>query len=335
ALINLAIIALIYVGALRVDSGDLTQGEVVALYNYMSQILVELIKFASLVITLTKGIACAKRVQAVLDTNPSMDAPVNGQTASGQGDVVVSFRHVTAQYPGAGDASLRDVSFEARRGETIGIIGGTGAGKTTLVNLIPRFYDVSEGEISVLGAPVKDWDLPTLREKIGVVPQKAVLFRGTIRENLIWGKQNATEEELLHALSLAQASDILRGKEDGLDSLVEQNGRNYSGGQRQRLTIARALVRRPEILILDDSASALDYATDAALRRSLCSLQKEYHPTIFIVSQRTSSLRHADRIIVLDEGNVVGIGTHTELLQHCETYREIHRSQYQDQEEEV
>ncbi len=331
ALVNLAIIVLIYVGALRVDEGELTQGGVVALYNYMSQILVELIKFASLVITLTKGIACANRIQTVLDTPPSMQEPTTTSEAVST-DVTVSFTNVTAQYAGAGDASLRDVNFEAHRGETIGIIGGTGAGKTTLINLIPRFYDAASGEVTVLGKPVKQWDTSALREKIGIVPQKAVLFRGTIRDNLRWGKQDATDEELLRALELSQAADILHGKEKGLDSAVEQGGRNFSGGQRQRLTIARALVRRPEILILDDSSSALDYATDAALRRSLHALQKEYQPTVFIVSQRTASLRHADRIIVLDEGNVVGLGTHEELLAACETYREIHQSQYQGEE---
>ncbi len=331
-LINLAIVALIYVGALRVNDRELTQGGVVALYNYMSQILVELIKFASLVITLTKAIAGGKRVQAVLDTPPTMDEPTEAKTATDD-EIAVSFTDVTAIYQGAGDASLRDVTFQAKKGETIGIIGGTGSGKTTLINLIPRFYDAASGEVCVLGTPVRQWSSAALRERIGIVPQKAVLFRGTIRQNLLWGKADASDEELWQALELACASDILRGKEDGLDSVVEQNGRNFSGGQRQRLTIARALVRRPDILILDDSASALDYATDAALRKSLRRLQDEYHPTVFIVSQRTSSLRHADRIIVLDEGTVVGIGRHDALLENCETYKEIHTSQYQCEEE--
>jgi ABC-type multidrug transport system fused ATPase/permease subunit len=334
ALINLAIIALIHVGALRVDSGELSQGGVVALYNYMSQILVELIKFASLVITLTKAIACGKRVQAVLDTEPSMQQPESPAIAADEQAISVRFDHVSLTYAGAGDASLRDVSFEAKRGETIGIIGGTGSGKSTLVNLIPRFYDASEGEVRIFGLPAQKWDAALLRERIGIVPQKAVLFRGTIRSNLAWGKEDATDEQMTEALRLACALDIVASKEGGLDSLVEQNGRNFSGGQRQRLTIARALIRRPDILILDDSASALDFATDAALRRSLYTMQQAYQPTVFIVSQRTSSLRHADRILVLDEGNVVGIGTHEQLLTNCEVYREIHNSQYQGEEEE-
>ena len=331
-LINLAIVVLIYVGAVRVDDGELSQGGVVALYNYMSQILVELIKFASLVITVTKAIACGKRIENVLEIQPTMQENLDAQTNPDEGEVVVSFANVTARYEGAGDASLRDVSFTAKRGQTIGIIGGTGAGKTTLVHLIPRFYDAAEGEICVLGTPVREWNAALLRERIGIVPQKAVLFHGTIRDNLAWGKADATDEELYESLRLAQAEDVVRSKEDGLDSMVEQGGRNFSGGQRQRLTIARALVRRPDILILDDSSSALDYATDAALRRSLHELQSEYHPTVFIVSQRTSSLRHADQILVLNEGEVVGIGTHAQLMQDCEVYREIHQSQYQEEE---
>ena len=331
-LINLAIVALIYVGAIRVDNGELSQGSVVALYNYMSQILVELIKVASLVITLTKAIACGNRIESVLSIEPTMEENLNAITEVRDSEAAVSFANVTARYQGAGDASLHDVCFSAKRGETIGIIGGTGSGKTTLVNLIPRFYDAAEGEISVLGMPVKEWNSATLREHIGIVPQKAVLFHGTIRDNLAWGKADATDEELFEALRLAQAEDVVRSKEDGLDSMVEQVGRNFSGGQRQRLTIARALVRRPDILILDDSSSALDYATDAALRRSLHTLQKEYRPTVFIVSQRTSSLRHADQILVLDEGEVVGMGRHDQLLQSCPVYREIHESQYQEEE---
>ena len=331
-LINLAIVALIYVGAIRVDGGHLSQGGVVALYNYMSQILVELIKFASLVITLTKAIACGNRIEKVLEIEPSMQENLDVQNITIQSDIAVCFTNVTARYEGAGDSSLQDVSFSAKRGETIGIIGGTGSGKTTLVNLIPRFYDAAQGQVEVLGLPVTEWNSATLRERIGIVPQKAVLFHGTIRQNLAWGKADATDEELYEALRLAQAEDVVRSKEDGLDSIVEQGGRNFSGGQRQRLTIARALVRRPDILILDDSSSALDYATDAALRRSLHTLQQEYHPTVFIVSQRTSSLRHADPILVLNEGEVVGIGTHDTLLQSCEVYREIHESQYQGEE---
>jgi ABC-type multidrug transport system fused ATPase/permease subunit len=298
----------------------------------MSQILVELIKFASLVITLTKAIASGKRLQAIFDTAPNMDEQHGAPHMSEDTDIAISFDRVTAHYQGAGDASLRDVTFTAKRGQTVGIIGGTGSGKTTLVNLIPRFYDAAQGEVHVLGMPVKAWDCTALRERIGIVPQKAVLFRGTIRDNLAWGKADATDQEMMDALTLAQAGDIVASKPDGLDSAVEQNGRNFSGGQRQRLTIARALIRRPDILILDDSSSALDYATDAALRKSLYTMQQEYQPTVFIVSQRTSSLRHADLIIVLDEGNVVGMGRHDDLLQNCQTYREIHMSQYQKEE---
>ena len=329
-MVNIAIVVLIHVGALRVDGGDLTQGEVIALYNYMSQILVELIKFASLVITLTKAIACGNRLQAVLATEPSMQDADDARIAEPGSAPVVCFDHVTMQYPGAGAPSLIDVSFKAYPGETIGIIGGTGSGKTTLVNLIPRFYDVSEGTVSVHGTPVTAWDTEALRERIGIVPQKAVLFKGSIRDNLRWGKEDATDEQMLRALELAQAKGILDGKEDGLDSAVEQGGRNFSGGQRQRLTIARALVRAPQILILDDSSSALDYATDAALRRAIRRLPGD--PVVFIVSQRTASLAHADTIIVLDEGAVAGIGTHETLLRECDTYREIYQSQFKQEE---
>ena len=326
ALVNLAIVILIYVGALQVDSGDISQGEVIALYNYMSQILVELIKLASLIITITKAIACGRRVQTLLEVEPTMEMPAEGQNPPRSQGEVVRFDHVSMAYAGAGDVVLHDVSFSAKQGEVIGVIGGTGSGKSTLVNLIPRFYDVSEGEVSVNGTPVKEWSAERLRERIGVVPQKAVLFRGTIRDNLRWGNENATEEEMYAALRIAQAEDIVRGKEGGLDAPVEQNGRNFSGGQRQRLTIARALVRKPEILILDDSSSALDYATDAALRRALREIPDA--PTVFIVSQRATSLQHADRIVVLDDGEVAGIGKHDELLASCETYREIYESQF-------
>ena len=326
ALVNLAIVVLIYVGALQVDSGDISQGEVIALYNYMSQILVELIKLASLIITITKAIACGRRVQSLLDVEPTMDMPDEGKNPPQPQGEVVRFDHVSMAYAGAGDVVLHDISFSAARGEVIGVIGGTGSGKSTLVNLIPRFYDVSEGEVSVNGTPVKEWSAERLRERIGVVPQKAVLFRGTIRDNLRWGNENATEQDMYEALRIAQAEEIVRGKEGALDAPVEQNGRNFSGGQRQRLTIARALVRKPEILILDDSSSALDYATDAALRRALREMPDA--PTVFIVSQRATSLQHADRIIVLDDGEVAGIGKHDELLDRCETYREIYESQF-------
>ncbi len=329
ALINLAIVVLIYVGAIRVNQGTLSKGEVVALYNLMSQILVELIKFANLIINITKAVACGNRVEALLRLPCSMpisEHPVSEIPAPGEDDEVVRFDHVELCYPGAGEPSLSDITFTARRGETIGVIGGTGSGKTSLVNLIPRFYDATGGEILVDGIPVREWSPTSLRARIGIVPQKAVLFKGTIRENLAWGKQDATEQEMEEALSLAQASEIVHGKPGGLDAEVEQNGRNFSGGQRQRLTIARALIRRPEILILDDSSSALDYATDAALRHAIRSLS--YHPVVFLVSQRATSLRYADRILVLDDGALVGVGNHDELLKNCVVYREIYESQF-------
>ncbi len=326
ALVNLAIVVLIYIGAIQVDHGKISQGEVIALYNYMSQILVELIKLASLIITITKAIACGRRVQTMLEVKTTMDVNEGGlNPPAGEGEVV-RFENVSMAYTGAGDVVLHDVSFTANRGEVIGVIGGTGSGKSTLVNLIPRFYDVSEGQVCVNGTPVKEWSAERLRERIGVVPQKAVLFRGTIRDNLRWGNANATEQDMLDALRIAQAEEIVRSKAGGLDAPVEQNGRNFSGGQRQRLTIARALVRKPEILILDDSSSALDYATDAALRRALREMKDA--PTVFIVSQRATSLQHADRIVVLDDGEVAGIGNHEQLLQSCDTYREIYESQF-------
>ena len=322
-LINLGTAALIWVGALRVDAGIITQGAVVALLNYMSQILVELVKLANLIINITKALACANRVAAVIELEPSLTSPAGA--APGQGAEVV-FENVELTYKGAGDSSLSGLSFSAKPGDTIGIIGGTGSGKSSLVNLIPRFYDVTGGRVLVGGADVRSWPLERLRERVGVVPQKAVLFSGTIRENLLWGKKDAGDGELWQALEAAQAKDFVEQKPKGLDEPVEQGGRNFSGGQRQRLTIARALVRRPEILILDDSASALDFATDARLRQAIHQL--DYHPTVFIVSQRTSSLRHADRIIVLDDGRAVGIGTHEELLESCGVYQEIHESQF-------
>ena len=327
AIINVAIIALLYTGALKVDSGVLSTGEVIALYNYMSQILVELIKLANLIITVTKSFACAGRLSEVLDMKSSLK---HGSAERADGMPYIKFENVSMKYsPDAGNA-LTDVNFTAERGDTIGVIGGTGSGKTTLVNLIPHFYDASEGAVYIDGINVNGYSDEDIREKCGVVPQKAVLFNGTIAENLRWGKADATDEELMEAIDDAQAADVIKAKRRGLEEKVEQGGLNFSGGQRQRLTIARALVRKPDILILDDSASALDYATDAKLRHSLKNL--DYKPTVFIVSQRTSSIRHADKIIVLDHGAVAGIGTHEQLLETCPLYREIHYSQYEKEE---
>lgn len=330
-LINGAVIALIYVGALRVDSGVLTQGAVVALYNYMSQILVELIKFADFLILLTKAIACGKRVAAVLETGdpiaPDDTVPAVAEDARG----TVCFDHVSFTYQDGGAPAVRDISFTAKRGDVIGIIGGTGSGKSTLVNLLPRFYEPTEGSITVDGIDSREFPRKALRDRIGVVPQKAMLFHGTIRENLLWGNADATDDDIQTALETAQAADVVRAKALGLDEPVTENGRNFSGGQRQRLTIARALVRRPEFLILDDSASALDYATDAALRKSL--REQPYAPTVFIVSQRTASIRCADTILVLEDGELAGIGTHETLLADCPVYREIHFSQFPDEKE--
>ncbi|MBQ4606316.1 MAG: ABC transporter ATP-binding protein, partial [Clostridia bacterium] len=320
-IINLAVIILIHTGALRVETGIITQGALVALYNYMSQILVELVKMANMIINLTKAAACAKRIADVLDTEPGQAFPETDPVENSA--YAVQFRHVSLRYGGAGEDSLTDIDFTVPAGSTVGIIGGTGSGKTSLVNLIPRFYDATAGEVLVNGVPVQAYPAETLRSKIGVVPQKALLFHGTLRENLLWGNPSASDDDLLEAASLAQAGDIVEKK--GLDHRIEQEGRNLSGGQRQRLTIARALVRKPEILILDDSASALDLATDAALRRAIG--QIPYRPTVFIVSQRTSSIQHADQILVLDDGELVGRGTHTELLETCEIYREIHQTQ--------
>ena len=284
-------------------------------------LLVELVKMANVIINLTKAAACAKRIADVLDTEPGQAFPETDPVENAAS--AVQFRHVSLRYGGAGEESLTDIDFTVPAGSTVGIIGGTGSGKTSLVNLIPRFYDATDGEVLVNGVPVQAYPAETLRSKIGVVPQKALLFHGTIRENLLWGNPAASDDDLLEAASLAQAGDIVEKK--GLDHRIEQEGRNLSGGQRQRLTIARALVRKPEILILDDSASALDLATDAALRRAIG--QIPYHPTVFIVSQRTSSIQHADQILVLDDGELVGRGTHTELLETCEIYREIHQTQ--------
>lgn len=322
-ILNLAVVALIHKGGVQVSSGALTQGQVVALYNYMSQILVELIKFANLIITMTKAVACGNRVQNVLEIRPSQIA---GEKTTHGAKGLVEFRQVGMAYAGSAAESLSDVTFVAHPGETIGIIGGTGSGKSTLVNLIGRFYDVSRGQVLVDGLDVRQQSTEALRAKIGVVPQKAVLFQGTIRSNLLWGRPEATQEELLEALETAQGLDILRGKRGGLDTPVEQGGTNFSGGQRQRLTIARALVRRPEILILDDSASALDYATDAKLRAAIAAMPNP--PTTFIVSQRAASIRNADLILVLEDGRVAGQGTHTSLLETCQVYQEIYHSQF-------
>lgn len=331
-IINGGLIVLIYTGAVRVEAGILTQGQVVALVNYMSQILVELVKLANLIITVTKAVACGNRVADVFEITAGMGqkADVSNKTSGSnfsEGEAVgeVCFEHVSMRYHEGGEEALTDISFQAGRGETIGVIGGTGSGKTSLVHLIPRFYDVSKGCVKVDGIDVREYDTTILRDKIGIVMQKAVLFKGTIRENLLWGNENATDEELWQALKTAQAEEFVIQKDGKLDAPVEQEGRNLSGGQRQRLSIARALVKKPEILILDDSASALDYATDAKLRKALKEIPGE--PTVFIVSQRASSLMHADKIIVLDDGVVTGIGTHEQLLESCEIYQEIYYSQ--------
>lgn len=327
-IINLAIIFLIWNGAIRVDTGIITQGALIALYNYMAQILTELIKLANLIINITKSVACGNRIQAMLETETSQQ--------QGQGDPseknapAVEFENVALCYGNNQEPSIAHISFQAQQGETIGIIGGTGSGKTSIINLIPRFYDATEGTVKVLGADVKTYAFDALRKKIGIVPQHSRLFKGTIRENLLWGNPQATDEELLAAAKTAQALEIIQQKEGGLDAMIEQNGRNLSGGQRQRLTIARALVKKPRILILDDSASALDYATDAALRRALKELTDT---TVFIVSQRTASLRHADKILVMDDGQLIAIGNHENLLRKSPLYREIYNSQIKEGKE--
>ncbi len=328
-IVNLAIVAILRTGAVRVDSGALTQGQVIALYNYMSQILVELIKFANLILNITRSVASGSRIGQLLEQEPSLSAP-DAMPQPVKTDEAVSFHHVTFRCPGAEVPTLSDIDFTAKRGQTIGIIGGTGSGKTMLANLIGRFYDVDEGSVTVNGVDVRDYPLAALRARLGLVPQKALLFRGTIRENLLWGDEHASDETLAMALETAQAAEIVAGKEGGLDYLVEAGGRNLSGGQRQRLTIARALTRKPEILILDDSASALDFATDAALRHALRALP--WHPTTFLISQRTASIRFADQILVLDEGRLVGRGTHDELLETCPVYREIYDSQFKKED---
>lgn len=338
-IINGAIVVLVWTGAVRVDNGYITQGEVVALINYMSQILVELVKLANLIININKSIACGNRIQSIFEMQPSITDgsgqkvdKVQTDTAdrSEEAEYAVEFSHVGLTYAGAGDESLTDIDFKVKKGETIGIIGGTGSGKSSVVNLIPQFYDVTSGFIKVDGKDVKDYPLEELRGKIGTVLQKAVLFHGTIRENLKWGNPDATEEDLNRAITVAQAKEFIDNKEGRLDFEIEQGGKNLSGGQRQRLTIARAVVKKPEILILDDSASALDFATDAALRKAIREMEGE--TTVFIVSQRAASIQHADRIVVLDDGKIVGLGTSEELLESCEVYQEIYNSQFKKQE---
>lgn len=338
-IINGAIVVLVWTGAVRVDNGYITQGEVVALINYMSQILVELVKLANLIININKSIACGNRIQSIFEMQPSITDgsgqkvdKVQTDTAdrSEEAEYAVEFSHVGLTYAGAGDESLTDIDFKVKKGETIGIIGGTGSGKSSVVNLIPRFYDVTSGFIKVDGKDVKDYPLEELRGKIGTVLQKAVLFHGTIRENLKWGNPDATEEDLNRAITVAQAKEFVDNKEGRLDFEIEQGGKNLSGGQRQRLTIARAVVKKPEILFLDDSASALDFATDAALRKAIREMEGE--TTVFIVSQRAASIQHADRIVVLDDGKIVGLGTSEELLESCEVYQEIYNSQFKKQE---
>lgn len=334
-IVNGAIIALIYTGAVQVNIGNLSQGEVVAIINYMNQILVELVKLANLIVTMTKALACADRVASVFEIGADAAYAEKSAQTKELADKVdkkapfLNFKHVSLTYQGAGAPTLQDMNFTVNRGDTVGIIGGTGSGKTSLVNLIPGFYPATEGAILLEGRDIKTMSDEELRGRIGVVPQKAVLFKGTIRSNLQWGKPDATENEMWKALDLAQASEVVEGKDGKLDATVAQNGKNFSGGQRQRLTIARALIRNPEILILDDSASALDYATDAKLRAALRTLEDK--TTTFIVSQRASTIRHADKIIVLDDGEIAGMGTHDELLKDCTVYQEIYYSQYPEQ----
>ena len=325
-LINIGIVVLIHTGAMRVSLGDLTQGQVVALYNYMIQILVELVKLANMIITITKALACASRIQGVLQLEPTLKHTEDDK--AGDSDVAVAFDDVTLQYKNAGEPSLEHISFTVPRGSVVGIIGGTGSGKSSLVSLIPHFYDVKDGRVSVFGKNVCAYDDEDLRHRIGYVQQKAVLFQGTVRSNLLWGDDSASDDDLRTALSTAQVLDIVADK-GGLDAPVEQNGANFSGGQKQRLSVARALVRKPQILVLDDSSSALDYATEAAMRKAILALP--YKPTLFIVSQRASSVMCADRILVLEDGRLVGDGTHKALLANCPAYREIYHSQFSEE----
>lgn len=324
--INVSIIGLIWIGAVHVNSGELTQGQVVALYNYMSQILVELIKLANLFINITKSLACASRSQNVFEVKSSMKDGSRQAGASTNDKPVIEFKNVGLRYKGAGDDSLTGISFKAYKGQTIGVIGGTGSGKSSVVNLIPRFYDATEGEVLLDGVNIAEYSIRSVREKVGIVMQNALLFSGSIRDNIRWGKKDATDDEIMEALEVAQASEFVKNKDGRLDALVAQGGKNFSGGQRQRLTIARAVVGKPEILILDDSASALDFATDAALRRAIRTMDNS--PTVFIVSQRAASLMHADSIIVMEDGQAAAIGTHEELLRDCDVYKEIYYSQF-------
>lgn len=325
-IINVALVVLLWTGAVRVDSGVITQGAVVALVNYMSQILVELVKLANLIIQLTKALACAKRVEGIFAVTSSM---ANGSLENGSDeDPAIVFDHVCLTYSGGGDESLTDIDFAVKKGETVGIIGGTGSGKTSVVNLIPRFYDATKGTVRINGRDIRDYDIETLRDTIGVVPQRAVLFKGTIRENLLWGNEDASGADIEDALRISQAKEFVDTKEGRLDFMIAQGGKNLSGGQRQRLTIARAIVRKPQILILDDSASALDFATDAKLRAAIKGMENDM--TVIIVSQRASSIQYADKIVVLDDGAVAGIGTHEELLAENEIYQEIYYSQFPD-----
>ncbi|MCM1386406.1 MAG: ABC transporter ATP-binding protein/permease [Bacillus sp. (in: Bacteria)] len=324
-IVNVATIALIYTGAVRVDTGYITQGEVVALVNYMSQILIELVKLANLIITITKALACANRIENIFELRSAMEWKNEAASSVTESEYAVEFEHVCLTYQGAGAESLSDIDFRVKKGETIGIIGGTGSGKSSLVHLIPRFYDATKGTVKIAGRDVKDYGMKELRDKVGIVMQKAVLFQGSIEENLRWGKQEASMEDITEALQISQAKEFVDEKPNGIKEPIAQGGKNLSGGQRQRLTIARAVIKKPEILILDDSASALDYATDARLRKALRGMEKT--TTTFIVSQRTSSIQHADKVIVLEDGKVAGIGTHEQLLENCEVYKEIYYSQ--------
>lgn len=325
-IINGATIILVWTGAIQVNDGRLSQGEVIALVNYMSQILVELVKLANLIVTLTKAVACGNRIEGVFKIQSSLELR-DVLCAKASGEYVIEYDNVSIKYEGSSEEAMKDVSFKVKKGETVGVIGGTGAGKSTLIQAIPRFYDVSEGSVKVNGKDVRDYSLQDLRSRIAVVLQKAVLFKGTIKENLLWGKEDATLDEIYEALDKAQAREFVDKKENGIEEMVEQGGRNLSGGQRQRLTIARALIRKPEILILDDSSSALDYATDAKLRQAIKEMSEENDTTVIIVSQRATSIMHADKIIVLDDGEVAGMGTHEELLENNQVYKEIYMSQ--------
>ena len=330
--VNVSIIALIWIGGVRVNAGALTQGQVVALYNYMSQILVELIKLANLIITITKPHACAGRIESVFDVTSGMADGSVKEAVAKEEQPGVEFKNVSLTYSGSGASSVEGINFKAMKGQTIGVIGGTGSGKSSLVNLIPRLYDATQGEVLVDGVNVKDYDIEALRNKVGIVMQKAVLFKGTIRENMWMGKKGATDEQIDEALEISQSKEFVDSKQGRLDYVIEQGGKNLSGGQRQRLTIARAIVRKPDVLILDDSASALDFATDAALRKAIRGMNNS--PTVFIVSQRAASLMYADLIIVLDDGQVAGMGTHDELLANCEVYKEIYESQFKKADSE-